>query len=57
MKSYSITDAGRVRSQNQDYVFASDTGVGRLSNLFVVADGMGGHKAGDRASSSAVSVF
>lgn len=57
MKSYSITDVGRVRSQNQDYVFASDTGVGRLSNLFVVADGMGGHKAGDRASSSAVSVF
>lgn len=57
MKSYSITDVGRVRSQNQDYVFASDTGVGRLSNLFVVADGMGGHKAGDRASCSAVSVF
>lgn len=57
MKSYSITDVGRVRSQNQDYVFASDTAVGRLANLFVVADGMGGHKAGDRASSSAVAVF
>ncbi len=57
MKSYSITDVGRVRSQNQDYVFASDTSVGRLANLFVVADGMGGHKAGDRASSSAVAVF
>lgn len=57
MKSYSITDVGRVRSQNQDYVFASDTPVGKLANLFVVADGMGGHRAGDRASSCAVSVF
>lgn len=57
MESYCITDAGRIRSVNQDYVFASDKPVGRLPNLFVVADGMGGHNAGDRASSYAVEVF
>lgn len=57
MVSYCITDVGRIRSVNQDYVFASDTPVGRLPNLFVVADGMGGHNAGDRASSYAVEVF
>lgn len=54
MKSFSITDVGRVRRENQDYVFASDKRVGTLPNLFVVADGMGGHNAGDRASSCAV---
>ena len=50
MKTFSITDAGVVREMNQDYYFSSDTAVGNLPNLFIVADGMGGHKAGDYAS-------
>ena len=50
MKSYSITDVGQKRTVNQDFVFTSETPVGNLPNLFVVADGMGGHKAGDFAS-------
>lgn len=50
MKVFSITDVGRVRQMNQDYVFATDEPLGSLSNLLVVADGMGGHKAGDFAS-------
>lgn len=54
MKSYSVTDVGQKRQVNQDYVFASDEPVGNLPNLFVVADGMGGHNAGDFASSFAV---
>ena len=54
MKSYSVTDVGQKRQVNQDYVFASEEPVGNLPNLFVVADGMGGHKAGDFASSFAV---
>ena len=54
MRIYSATDVGQRRTMNQDYVFASDMPVGNLPNLFVVADGMGGHNAGDYASSHAV---
>lgn len=50
MKTYSITDIGKRRSANQDFVYASDQAVGNLSNLLIVADGMGGHNAGDLAS-------
>ena len=35
---------------NQDYMYTSETAVGKLPNLFLVADGMGGHKAGEFAS-------
>lgn len=50
MKACALTDTGRVRTANQDYVYASVEPVGSLPNLFVVADGMGGHQAGDHAS-------
>lgn len=50
MKAYSATDVGKIRKVNQDMVFASTEPIGNLPNLFVVADGMGGHKAGDLAS-------
>ncbi len=52
--SVAMTDIGRVRVVNQDYVYASDLPVGNLPNLYIVADGMGGHKAEDLASSYAV---
>lgn len=54
MKSYSATDVGRKRKMNQDSIFASDQPVGNLPNLYIVADGMGGHNAGDFASRYAV---
>ena len=50
MRTFSITDVGQKREINQDYVYCNDTSVGTLPNLFIVADGMGGHKAGDYAS-------
>ena len=50
MKAFSVTDTGILREMNQDYYFASDTPVGNLPNLYIVADGMGGHKAGEYAS-------
>ena len=57
MKTFSKTDVGVVRDVNQDYVFASAQSVGNLPNLLIVADGMGGHRAGDYASRLAVEVF
>ena len=44
MEAYALTDTGRVRSMNQDYIYASPEKVGFLPDLFLVADGMGGHK-------------
>ncbi|WP_461810034.1 Stp1/IreP family PP2C-type Ser/Thr phosphatase [Faecalimonas sp.] len=57
MKIFSLTDIGRKREVNQDYVYVTDKPVGHIPNLFVVADGMGGHKAGDFASKYAVQVL
>ena len=54
MIAYALTDVGQKRKINQDSVFASPTPVGNLPNLFIVADGMGGHNAGDFASKYAV---
>ena len=56
MKSSGKTDTGNKRSNNQDSIFFSDTSVGPLPNLYIVADGMGGHKAGDRASKMAIDI-
>lgn len=57
MESFYKTDVGRIRSMNQDAVFSSDGKIGKLPNVFVVADGMGGHNAGDRASCCAIETF
>jgi protein phosphatase len=51
------TDIGKLRSQNQDAIFVSLTPVGPLPHLFIVADGMGGHNAGEVASRLAVEYF
>lgn len=50
LKSYAITDIGRRRKLNQDFIYFSETPVGNLPNVFIVADGMGGHNAGELAS-------
>ena len=55
LRAYGMKDVGRCRDTNQDYIFISEKPVGNLPNLFLVADGMGGHKAGDLASEYTVS--
>ncbi len=54
LRSYALTDIGQKRQLNQDFIYRSETPVGNLPNVFIVADGMGGHNAGDYASRLAV---
>lgn len=51
------TNKGKVRIQNEDSIFVSNSGIGGLPNVYVVADGMGGHKSGDIASSFSIKYF
>ena len=52
MKSYYLTDVGKVRSHNEDSVTIVKNGSEEY--LLMVADGMGGHRAGEVASSLAI---
>lgn len=53
MKSFYLTDSGKVRDHNEDSVTIVKNKNGEV--LMAVADGMGGHKAGEVASSIAIS--
>lgn len=57
IRTFSITDIGKKRTMNQDFVYSCNDRIGNLPNLFVVADGMGGHNGGDFASSYATEVI
>lgn len=50
LNAASLTDQGLKRTANEDAVLAA-------SPVFLVADGMGGHDAGDRASAAVVAAF
>ncbi len=53
MKAYGLTHVGKVRSINQDAFYLPKLG----ESFAIVADGMGGHKAGEVASAMAVREF
>ncbi len=54
MLGFGRTDVGKVRGHNEDNILVQNTPVGGLPDLYVVADGMGGHKAGEVASELAI---
>lgn len=47
-----VTDKGLVREMNQDNFF-----IDQLNNVFMIADGMGGHAAGELASALAIEII
>lgn len=53
MNSYYLTDPGKVRTHNEDSVVVMTNEAGE--KLMIVADGMGGHRSGEIASSIVVS--
>ncbi|MGD2206629.1 MAG: hypothetical protein PVH17_07610, partial [Anaerolineae bacterium] len=60
LEAAQLTDVGRLRPHNEDYVdhhVPSDPRqLMRKGALYLVADGMGGHQAGEVASQSAVEI-
>ena len=50
MYAAGLTAVGLARNNNEDAIFYTTKPIGPLPNLFIVADGMGGHNAGEVAS-------
>ena len=57
MDPVGVTDTGKQRHNNEDSFFISKRSFHKLPNLFIVADGMGGHNAGEVASGHAIIFF
>jgi len=55
MKSFYLTDTGRVRTHNEDSVTILKNASGE--HLMIVCDGMGGHRKGEVASSMAIAAL
>ncbi len=57
MEAIGKVDQGKKRAHNEDAVLVSNEPIGVLPNLYIVADGMGGHKGGAIASQLAIDAF
>ena len=54
MNVVGLTDIGLVREKNQDSIYSSNESD---FPIFIIADGMGGHKAGEIASKDAINII
>jgi len=57
MELFGLTHKGMVRKNNEDSFACFEKGLNKLPNLAIVADGMGGHQAGEVASRLAIDFF
>ncbi len=57
MEVYGKSHIGNVRQNNEDSYIVEENSIGNLPNVFGVADGMGGHKAGEIASRECIDRF
>ena len=52
MESFGWSETGKLREQNEDAIYCDDQ-----TGVYIVADGMGGHQAGEVASREAIRTF
>lgn len=57
LESVALTDIGIKRILNQDHIYSTREKIGNLPNVFIVADGMGGHNGGELASKWSVEII
>ncbi len=51
------SDVGMLRKNNEDTIYFTNEKIGNVDNLYILADGMGGHASGEVASSELAKVY